>query len=158
MSKIHFTKERAEACHFENVKIEYQKITKWKYRLTKDVELFIPIFGIRATIPGYAELFPDGRLIIFKGYCWDGCSGPTVDCKKSMAASLVHDVLYQMIRMGLLPPEYVYDADEIFHLLLLAAKMIAFRAWYYLKGVGTWIAHRSATPGRDQQPPIEVAP
>ena len=44
----------------------------------------------------------DKRLIVKKGYAWDGPSGLTIDTKNFMRGSLVHDALYQLIRLGYL--------------------------------------------------------
>ena len=42
------------------------------------------------------------ELRILEGYAWDGPSGPTWDTTNWMRASLIHDALYQLMRMGLL--------------------------------------------------------
>jgi hypothetical protein len=54
----------------------------------------------------WLELWPDGTLVISPGYAWDGASGPTYDSKSSMRASLVHDALYQLMRLGLLSQSF----------------------------------------------------
>lgn len=61
----------------------------------------------------FIELSPLGLLLIKSGYAWDGASGPTIDDDTNMRPSCVHDALYQLLRMGLLPPEYRELADEI---------------------------------------------
>ena len=48
---------------------------------------------------------PSGRVcevVVKEGYAWDGASGPTFDTRASMEAALVHDVLYQCMRLGYL--------------------------------------------------------
>ena len=50
----------------------------------------------------YLEMTSGGILTIKKGYAWDGPSGPTWDTKNFMTPSLVHDALYQLMRMGYL--------------------------------------------------------
>ena len=40
------------------------------------------------------------QLIVKRGYAWDGPSGPTIDTKNFMRGSLVHDALYQLMRLG----------------------------------------------------------
>lgn len=39
-------------------------------------------------------------LIVKAGYAWDGPSGPTIDTLNFMRGSLVHDALYQLMRLG----------------------------------------------------------
>ena len=47
---------------------------------------------------GLIALTAEGALTCFKGYCWDGPSGPTFDTAATMRASLFHDALYQLMR------------------------------------------------------------
>ena len=63
----------------------------------------------------YISIDKNGLLIILEGYAWDGASGPTYDSKNSMRASLVHDALYQLMRMGLLVSGYRDEADNEFY-------------------------------------------
>ena len=70
---------------------------------------------------------------IRSGYAWDGASGPTIDSKSSMEASLVHDALYQLMRMELLPQLYRNYADNFFKKICIIKGMWKFRAgaWFY---------------------------
>ena len=54
----------------------------------------------------------NGWLIVRRGYAWDGPSGPTIDTKTFMRASVVHDVFYQLLREGKLPPSRRKQADQ----------------------------------------------
>ena len=45
----------------------------------------------------YYTLTPD-CLTVKEDYAWDGASGPGMDTRNSMRASLVHDALYQVCR------------------------------------------------------------
>lgn len=53
----------------------------------------------------FLHLNTNGKLIIKKGYAWDGASGLAIDTTNFMRASLVHDALYQLMRMGMLNRE-----------------------------------------------------
>lgn len=55
----------------------------------------------------------DGLLVIKRGYAWDGASGPAINTKDFIRASLVHDALYQLIREGVLTADDRKDADAI---------------------------------------------
>ena len=138
--------------------MKYRDIDQYKHQVMEDETYHVPIYTYRANIPGFADLYPDGRLIIYAGYCWDGASGPTIDSKKTKSPSLVHDVLYQMIRMELIPPEFVKEADKTFFVMLKERGMWVKRARLWYRCVRTWFAHRSAKPGRVQEPPILEAP
>jgi len=74
-------------------------------------------------------------LVIERGYCWDGPSGPTWDSANALRASLVHDVFYQLIRQGIIPMKERKPIDDLFRKLLLDSGMSRFRAWYYWKAV-----------------------
>jgi hypothetical protein len=83
----------------------------------------------------WVTLDTDGGLTIRAGYAWDGASGPTYDSKSSMRASLVHDSLYALLRLGLLPAKHRADADAIFHRMCVEDGMLAPRAWLWYHAV-----------------------
>ena len=58
----------------------------------------------------------DGRLFINGGYAWDGPTGvPNMwGTRWLIRPSLIHDALYQLLRYGLLSPEYRKAADVEF--------------------------------------------
>jgi hypothetical protein len=57
-------------------------------------------------------------LTVYRGYVWDGASGPVINTRSLMLASLVHDVCYQLLRMGYLPQCRRKDADREFRGLI----------------------------------------
>lgn len=77
----------------------------------------------------WIELWPDGTMAISPGYAWDGASGPTYDSKDSMRASLIHDALYQLMRMGLVSRHLRRVADDVFYRVCLEDGMMTVRAW-----------------------------
>jgi len=70
------------------------------------------------------------EIIIKKGYCWDGPSGPTIDTKNFMRGSLVHDALYQLMREKVINKRHRKYADELLRKICLEDGMCWFRAWY----------------------------
>lgn len=74
----------------------------YKYQLTRDAWFETQIKGY-CVETRYISLAIDGTLCAKIGYAWDGPSGPTVDTKDSMRGSLVHDVLYQLMREEYIP-------------------------------------------------------
>ena len=125
--------------------VEFRKIGKYKYQLTKGVYYST---GINGFLGGdkydYVFINTAGTITLRRGYCWDGCSGPTWDDKKNMLAGLIHDGLYQLLRLEVIPYKKVDEVDKLFHKILLDSGMSRFRAWYYYRGVNNWFAHRSA--------------
>lgn len=77
------------------------------------------------------SLDPSGLLIIYPSYVWDGASGPTIDTLNSMRGSLIHDALYQLIRLGLIEYKYKDYADKLLHDLCTEDGMWSFRADYW---------------------------
>ncbi len=83
----------------------------------------------------FMTLYPNGRLLILKGYAWDGPSGPTFDTKNFMRGSLVHDCLYQLMREGMLPQNFRKSADKLLRKMCRQDGMNRFRAWIVYQGV-----------------------
>lgn len=87
-------------------------------------------------------------LIVKKGYAWDGPSGPTIDTKNFMRGSLVHDALYQLIRLEYLDKNiYRSIADEELYRCCREDRMSWLRAnivYYSLRVFGNPAARRSA--------------
>lgn len=127
------------------MKAYYREINQYKYQLTKDFSHKTKITGYDLTTD-YLRLETNGLLYIKKGYCWDGPSGPTFDTPSSMRGSLVHDALYQLIRMGLLPFSSREVADELFYAICLEDGMWRWRAWLWYRTVKK-AAASAAEPG-----------
>lgn len=107
----------------------------YKYQLKREAE-----FNLREFTPSlptldksvgtdYIFLDKDWHIVIRKGYAWDGASGPTIDTKSSMRGSLVHDALYQLMRLGLLSEDLRESAaDQLLHDICEDDHMIPIRA------------------------------
>jgi len=111
----------------------------FKYQLTRDYQVVLPLLGYNITTE-YISLNEWGLLTIHRGYCWDGPSGPTIDTKNFMRASLIHDALYQLLRLGLLPQSERFIADKILQYCCLEDGMSHIRAWYVFQGVDKFAA------------------
>ena len=68
---------------------KYRPLKHWKYQLTENYTRVIDVKPVRKFNNGFITLTEAGDLILIKGYCWDGASGPTFDTKDSMEPSLV---------------------------------------------------------------------
>lgn len=74
----------------------------YKYQLKVDYLHSLPqefVMKFREIETDYLWVGESGELIVKAGYAWDGPSGPTIDTKNFMRGSLVHDALYQLIRL-----------------------------------------------------------
>ena len=93
----------------------YRSLKQWKYQLLSGVSvstIWRPKDIIRSS-HGWIEIYPNGTLIVKKGYAWDGPSGLTIDTETFMRGSLFHDALYQLMREGLLPQEDREKTDQL---------------------------------------------
>ena len=127
--------------------LQYRRVA-WKYVLEKDVRITLPFEIWKDGTQAFASphLGLGGSLFVIKeGYAWDGASGPTVDTETTMYAALVHDALYQLIRLGILPPEARKEVDKLFRRLLKADGMTFFRRGYFYWAV-RWFGASSARP------------
>ena len=78
--------------------VTYQKI--WRYKLKKDFCIdYQKEFGLALTLRSNLSephfTLSDTQLCAKEGYAWDGASGPVVQTKNSVRATLVHDIMCQ---------------------------------------------------------------
>ncbi|MES9904838.1 MAG: DUF1353 domain-containing protein, partial [Sedimenticola sp.] len=126
--------------------ISYKKREKYKYNLHKDFSY--QCTGIEAegeiTVEKEDEreketkplvtLEISGKLTIRKGYAWDGATC-TPDSATIMTGSLVHDVLYQLMREEKIDFDQRLRADQLLREICLEAGMSPAYAWWVFWGV-----------------------
>lgn len=113
--------------------IRYKQGYKYQLAETATFQTFIMTEAVYR--PFLRADYYSGRLTILAGYAWDGPSGPTIDTKSSMRASLVHDALYQLMREGLVSQGSREAVDKLFYKMLLEDGMWRFRAWVWYREV-----------------------
>jgi hypothetical protein len=117
-------------------KIYYRNLKQYKYQSMRDYKYQTTIrLNHDIKIQGFIALSSTGLLTISKGYAWDGPSGPTIDTNNFMRGSLVHDALYQLMRMKLLSVTLKDLADHLLRQICREVGMCWFRAWYVYWGV-----------------------
>ena len=132
----------------------YRKLQKYKYQLMDDYIIQIDIKPIQNIEFKFLSLSSEGVLTIRKSYAWDGPSGPTIDTRSFMRGSLVHDALYQLMRLSALDYKiYRKRSDEILKEICLEDGMCSFRAWYVYQAVQL-LAGGGALPG--EEPEVEI--
>jgi len=134
-------------------KIKYKK--GYKYQLAADYTVEVGIFPPKSIACQWCMLSNNGFLTILEGYAWDGASGPTIDTKSSMRGSLVHDVLYQLIRLGKLDISWREKADDILHNICVEDGMNHARAELWEEMVSMFAGSAAK---HDAEPPILEAP
>lgn len=118
-------------------RIAYRK--GYKYQIEESAVFWLQ--GDYSNIPEGVEtdwltLPRAGDLIIRKGYAWDGPSRPAIDTKTFMRGSLIHDALYQLIRLGYLDKAtWKPRADAELRRICREDGMGWFRAWYIYQAV-----------------------
>jgi len=102
----------------------------YKYQLA---ETYVVETMLRPYVTGgnkFVSIDTKGVLTINEGYAWDGASGPAIDTKTFMRGSLVHDALYQLISIGILPRNQRQYADLELKQIVLEDGMNPLRAWW----------------------------
>jgi len=108
----------------------------FKYQLAETAIFQTAIYPNVSIDTEYIRLTVNGKLTILKGYAWDGPSGPTFDTKTFMRGSLVHDALYQLIRLKKLSGiHHRKQADNLLRILCLKDGMTKVRAWWVYKAL-----------------------
>ena len=117
--------------------MKYKRIGHYKYQLLEDVTFVTPLriapysyTVVRDETSRWLILRSCGELLILKGYCWDGASGPAMDTPSIMWGALIHDALYQLMREGGLPLSYRKAADKLLRRMCRQKGMFWVRAWW----------------------------
>jgi hypothetical protein len=108
--------------------MKFRKLKPWKYQLTETLETRIGFLPPDNIDTEFILLRTTGQIITKKYYAWDGASGPCPDVKRVMKASLIHDALYQLMRLNLLDRRYRQAADLELKRFCLQAGMHKFWA------------------------------
>lgn len=127
----------------------------YKYQLAKDYHIWTAIFPKTDILTTYLAMDTKGNLTISVGYAWDGPSGPTFDTPSFMRASLVHDALFQLMRLGFLDRKWREKSDDLLRAICLEDGMNHLRAWWVWRAVRRF-GKGSTMP--DAEKKVEVAP
>lgn len=117
-------------------KIRYR--SGYKYQLAKAYSDKIKIKPKKDIDIAFIKLDEKGKLTIVAGYAWDGPTG-LIDTKRNMRASLVHDALYQLMRLKELSRTDKDKADKLFEKNCIQdgiPKLLAHSYYWVLKAFG----------------------
>lgn len=145
-----------------NPMLSYRSLKAWKYEVALPGGYVIdtpicPTEDVSTEGPNpWIRLTKEGRLFVRDGYMWDGPSGPTFDTPNFMAASLVHDAFYQLMRKEKLTKEFAKDkADRLLAQMCRDRGMSSFRSWYVYWGVRLG-GGKACEPGPDPYDPDKI--
>jgi len=112
----------------------YRDLRPYKYQLLEDYEHVCEGAWARSEFDGsFLSLSREAkgfRIVVKRGYAWDGASGPAIDTPTIMRASLVHDALYQLMRLRIIPQAFRQRADEVLREISIEDGMSVIRATY----------------------------
>ena len=115
--------------------MKYTRIKIYKYKLYEEMLFNTPITGVDY-VGKFFTLTYEGTLLVNKGYAYDGPSGPSINTKPFIVASLPHDVFFQMIREDILNIEDHKDlADQYLRDLGREYGMSKLRTWWIYRAV-----------------------
>ena len=107
----------------------------YKYQLYEDFLIQLGFDVPTEVDTQFIALSVTGLLQIKRGYAWDGLSGGALDTTSGMTASLVHDALYQCVRMKLVPAKFRRQIDDEFYRICIEKGMWTVRAWWMYRAV-----------------------
>lgn len=136
--------------------MKYRKIEGYKYQLYETEVISTPIIPEKEITTEFLYIGLNGQLVIKRWYAWDGPSGPTIDTTAFIKASLAHDALYQLMRLGLLPKHHFSPANRFLRDQCIQFGMSKFRAWYIFQSVEMFGKSNIMSRPEDKNPVIEI--
>lgn len=134
-------------------KLVYRELDDYKYQLKKDISIQTRIKGVSCKTT-YIELYKNGLLRIITGYAWNGSNWSSD--KHAMIASLVHDALYQLMRLGLLSrTAFRKSADALYRDICVFEGMSKFEAGLRYRGL-RWFGKSATYPEKTQRGQIKM--
>lgn len=127
------------------VKIKYRKLKHYKYQLLEDWFFFTGCPVLKEYKSCFVDVSDHGFVAVRKGYAWDGPSGPTIDTENFMRGSLMHDVMYQLLREEVIHMSYRDHADLMLRQACVQDGMSRLRANYIYYAV-KWFGKKAAMP------------
>ena len=127
----------------------------YKYQTTRLYYVELNVVPFAPIDLPFVRMDENGRTFVWPGYAWNGASGPTFDTLDTMITSLVHDLSYQLIRLGLIDPSYKSYFDELLLVIGVEDGMAEVRAKGWKAAVEIF-GGNSCRPSAE--PKEEVAP
>jgi len=76
------------------------------------------------------HLEENGQLVLSEGFRWNGRSGPGIDTANTLRSSAIHDALYELIILAVLPQKVRILADILMGVIDAEDGVNMFRRWY----------------------------
>lgn len=95
------------------VKVKYKK--RFKFVTSGIITEYVGIFPPKSIYFEWGTLSENGFLTIKDEYPWNGMSGIPLNISSSIRGVLFHDIIYRMIRLGLIDMKWKKKADQNLH-------------------------------------------
>ncbi len=125
----------------------------YKYQLAETYYIFTGIRIPCEIVEPFLCMSRAGGLYISSGYAWDGATC-FPDLPSILRGSLVHDAIYQLMRLGYLPPECRKPADALLYRCCLEDGMLKPLAWAVHRAVR--LAGAAAASPKNAKPLLEA--
>jgi len=136
----------------------YRNLIKYKYQLTEPYTIQIGLRPMDDIDTSFVKLTKNGELTLIRYYAWDGATFPCPDFRSVMRGALVHDGLYQLMRLGKLDYRvYRKEADDILRTFCLSDGMASWVAWIIYMAV-RWFAVGAAKSHEKPEDQIHAIP
>ena len=87
----------------------------FEYVSTRDYHIKLDVVPYAPIDEDWVSMDMEGNTIVYRKYHWDGCSGPAPDTDANMIAGFIHDLGYQLIRLGFIDIQYKEYFDQLLH-------------------------------------------
>ena len=115
--------------------MQYYEMKSYRFQVAEDTEL--ELINDIPNIEFDWFSVSNRKIQIKKGYAWDGASGPTINTKDTIKVSLIHDCLYQAMRLGIIDESNRKTADKELRDQMIKASCWKIRAYiWYINEMG----------------------
>lgn len=120
-------------------------IDGYKYQMAESGCMQTEIYPPADINTPFYSISAKGRIVAHSGYAWDGISGPMLNTKTMMRASLFHDICCQAINDGQLDPSWRPQADKEFKRIAKMDGAFGLRVWYAYRAVCAYTKLRNGS-------------
>jgi len=135
------------------MRIRYKR--GFKFVTVGIVTEYVGIFPPKSICFEWGLLSINGYLTVKDEYPWNGMSGIPLNIKSSVRGVLIHDVLYRLIRLGLLDIKWKTPGDEVLRKFCIEDGMWKWVADTIFAAVQRW---GLSSTGPKAEPKIMEAP
>ena len=135
------------------LKLTYRELDDYKYQVKEYFKIQTGLSGV-SIVTEFVSLEPNGLLRITAYYAWNGSNWSSDE--HAMIASLVHDALCQLMRLGLLSRTvFRKPADALYRDISIAEGINKYRAGFRYRML-RWFGKSSTYPEKNPRGQIKT--